>query len=163
MEEYCWKRSFPISWERERQVTRREFTRSLVRASCAALAANSAVVAMSLGRTGSSAPPALRVAALEDLPVGGSRVFDYPEPGSPCLLVRLAEDRFEAFMQKCTHLGCPVLFTPESKELSCPCHEGAFSVEDGRVLRGPPPRPLPRVVLEKRGNELWAIDVRKGS
>jgi Rieske Fe-S protein len=75
--------------------------------------------------------------------------------------VRLEEDRFVAFGQKCTHLGCPVVFRAATRKLHCPCHEGYFSAEDGRVLSGPPPRPLPRIELERRGDELWAIGIRR--
>jgi Rieske Fe-S protein len=93
--------------------------------------------------------------------VGGSRVFEFPGPGEPCLLVRLDADRFVAFAQKCTHLGCPVLYRKESRQLHCPCHEGFFNAEDGKVIAGPPPRPLPRVELERKGDELWATAFRK--
>jgi len=41
--------------------------------------------------------------------------------------------------------------------LACPCHEGYFSVRDGRVLQGPPQRPLPRVMLQRRGDALVAV------
>jgi hypothetical protein len=46
--------------------------------------------------------------------------------------------------------------------LECPCHEGYFAVEDGRVLQGPPPRPLPRVLLERQGADLVAVGMRLG-
>ena len=61
----------------------------------------------------------------------------------------------------CTHLGCPVLYRRESKQIECPCHQGFFSAEDGKVIAGPPPRPLPRVELERKGDELWATAIRK--
>ena len=48
---------------------------------------------------------------------------------------------------------------PEKKCLHCPCHEGFFNAEDGKVISGPPPRPLPRVELERRGDELWAVGI----
>ena len=38
--------------------------------------------------------------------------------------------------------------------------EGFFSIKDGSVLQGPPPRPLPRIVLETRGQQLVAIEVK---
>jgi Rieske Fe-S protein len=75
--------------------------------------------------------------------------------------VRLDADRFVAFAQKCTHLGCPVLYRQESRQLHCPCHEGYFNAEDGKVIAGPPPRPLPRIELERKGDELWAMAFRK--
>ena len=42
---------------------------------------------------------------------------------------------------RCTHLGCTVNWKEESKAYICPCHDAKFSME-GKVLDGPPPRPL---------------------
>jgi Rieske Fe-S protein len=86
-------------------------------------------------------------------------LFNYPGDQDPCILVRTAEDRYVAYSQKCTHLSCAVFFEPKANRLECPCHEGYFSVEDGSVLQGPPPRPLPRVLLERRGADLVATGV----
>ena len=41
--------------------------------------------------------------------------------------------------------------------------EGYFSVRDGSVLQGPPQRPLPRIVLERRGDRLVAVAVSRGA
>ncbi|MGH7341081.1 MAG: ubiquinol-cytochrome c reductase iron-sulfur subunit, partial [Candidatus Rokuibacteriota bacterium] len=144
----AWKDDFPISWVDDHYVTRREFTRSMALVSCAAFAATGTLAALGAGRGDLRGTPT-RVAGVEDLPVGGWRVFAYPGPGDPCLLVRLDRDRFVAYSQKCTHLGCPVVFRAGTGKLYCPCHEGYFAAEDGRVLAGPPPRPLPKVDLER--------------
>lgn len=42
-----------------------------------------------------------------------------------------------------------------TRRFYCPCHEGPFSAEDGRVLARPPPKPLPRHPVEIRGGEVW--------
>jgi Rieske Fe-S protein len=155
----AWKDHFPISWVDDHFVTRREFTRSLVWVSLATFLAN--VVLAMLGRLrrlwDAEALPQMPVATVHDLPVGGARVFHYPTAGDPCLLVRLDMDRYVAFGQKCTHLGCPVSYRADDRQLYCPCHQGFFDAADGRVLAGPPSRPLPRVTLARRGEELWAI------
>lgn len=158
----AWKRDFPVSWTDDHFVTRREFTKSLVLVSSAACAANGALVGLAYleKRTAGAGPPEpKRIASAKEIPEGGSIVFDFPEKGNPCLLVRIDPERFVAFGQKCTHLGCPVLFRPKERRLYCPCHEGFFDAADGRVLAGPPPRPLPRVELERRGDDLWAIGI----
>jgi len=162
-ESYVWKRDFPISWVDDHYVTRREFTKSLVLVSCAAFVANGTLVAVgALDRRRRAGPfPEKRVASLKDLPVGGSTVFDYPVAGGRGLLVRLDEERVVAYGQKCTHLGCPVLFQSERKQLHCPCHEGWFDATDGKVLAGPPPRPLPKILLDRRGDEIWAVGVER--
>jgi Rieske Fe-S protein len=90
-------------------------------------------------------------------------VFDYPETGEPCLLIRRSQDEFVAFSQKCTHLSCAVIYAKDNDRIECPCHNGYFSARDGRVLQGPPPRPLPRVLLERRGGELVAVGMTTGS
>ena len=82
------------------------------------------------------------VAGIHEIPVGGYKLFRYPTEDDPCILLRLAEDRFVAFDQRCTHLSCPVLFDAGKKQLACPCHEGFFSAEDGRPIAGPPKRSL---------------------
>jgi len=154
-----WREHFPIAWVDDHFVTRREFTKSLVWVSLATFLANAALAVLGWrkhGWGGETLSP-IRVAMVDDLPVGGSKVFYYPGADDPCLLVRLATDRYVAFRQKCTHLGCPVHYRAAARRLYCPCHEGFFDVEDGRVLAGPPSRPLPRIALEKRGAELWAV------
>lgn len=42
---------------------------------------------------------------------------------------------------RCTHLGCTVNWNEEAQGYLCPCHDAKFSM-DGKVLDGPPPRPL---------------------
>ncbi|MCA2001488.1 MAG: ubiquinol-cytochrome c reductase iron-sulfur subunit [Chloroflexi bacterium] len=42
---------------------------------------------------------------------------------------------------RCTHLSCAVNWNAEAQEYICPCHDAAFDIE-GKVLGGPPPRPL---------------------
>ncbi len=156
----AWKSDFPVSWVDDDLVTRREFTRSLVWVSCAAFASTGALLGAA-ARPRTTAPlPALRIADVDELAIGASKVFNYPTAEDPCLLVRLDADSFVAVHQLCTHLGCPVLYEPEDRMLHCPCHEGYFSAADGSVLSGPPPRPLPWIDLERRGRELWAVGLR---
>ena len=105
------------------------------------------------------APASFRrvVAKAGEIPVGGVKLFEYPKPGAQCIMVRTAEDAYVAYSQKCTHLSCAVFYAREHDRLECPCHQGYFSIRDGSVLQGPPTRPLPRVVLERKGDELIAI------
>ena len=103
--------------------------------------------------------PVRPVARLDEVPVGGVKLFRYPGPEDPCILVRRGADEYAAYSQKCTHLSCAVYYEKDSRRIECPCHQGYFSVEDGSVLQGPPPRPLPRIVLERRGADLVATGV----
>jgi Rieske Fe-S protein len=46
-----------------------------------------------------------------------------------------------ALSATCTHLGCQVHWEADKKRFHCPCHGGVYDA-GGRVLEGPPPRPL---------------------
>lgn len=106
--------------------------------------------------------PVRPVARVGEIPVGGVRLFHYPTGLDPCLLVRVAEHTYVAYSRRCTHLACAVYFMKESGRLECPCHQGHFSIRDGRVLQGPPLQPLPRVLLEQRGDTLLAVGFSAG-
>ena len=97
------------------------------------------------------------VARIDEITTSGYKLFGYPTENDPCILVRLAERKFAAYSQSCTHLKCPVHYQHQEKRFYCPCHEGFFSAEDGRVLAGPPPRTLPRYPVEIRGQEIWVL------
>jgi len=101
--------------------------------------------------------PRTLVAQAGEIPVGSVKLFQYPGPGEQCIMIRTAQDFWVAYSQKCTHLSCAVFYSRENDRLECPCHQGYFSVKDGSVLQGPPTRPLPRVVLERNGDQLIAI------
>ena len=95
--------------------------------------------------------------ASEVAPGDGRSCSRIRRPNDPCILVRRHQRQFVAYSQKCTHLSCAVYYSPEHDRLECPCHEGYFPSTNGRVLQGPPPRPLPRVRLEQRGDDLVAV------
>ena len=128
-----WRQDFPVPSGEDSYVTRREFTKFLGLTSLAFLIGTCAAVGRKLVRQffprqmGSVA-----VADIHEIPVGGYKLFRYPTEDDPCILLRLAEDKFVAFDQRCTHLSCPVLFDAAKKQLACPCHEGFFDAEDGR-------------------------------
>jgi menaquinol-cytochrome c reductase iron-sulfur subunit len=54
----------------------------------------------------------------------------------------------------CTHLGCPVRWDDTRRAFICPCHGGVFAM-DGRVLHGPPPRPLTQVPHKLEGGVIY--------
>jgi quinol---cytochrome c reductase iron-sulfur subunit, bacillus type len=59
----------------------------------------------------------------------------------------------------CSHLGCGVSFNADKNAFLCPCHGGVYDTE-GRVLAGPPPRPLTRLPFVVDGGRV-ALDVAK--
>lgn len=157
--EALWKDEFSIFTSDERYVSRRQFTKFLTLASLGMFVGNLWIF---LRASFSKAPvfPSVPVGSLGEIPVDGVKLFAYPTPDDHCILIRTGEDEYNAYSQKCTHLSCAVYYEKETQRLACPCHQGYFSVRDGSVLQGPPPRPLPRVLLERQGRELVAIGVK---
>jgi Rieske Fe-S protein len=157
-----WRDEFSVHAAEERYVTRRQFGKFLVLTSLGMLAGNLWILVRSLWRR-EEAPSSRAIAGAGEMPVGGVKIFRYPGANDPCLILRTGQESYVAYSQKCTHLSCAVYPSTDGKRLECPCHEGYFSVEDGRVLQGPPPRPLPRVLLERRDGQVWAVGVDPGS
>jgi Rieske Fe-S protein len=151
-----WQDEFSVFTADERYVNRRQFTKFLTMTSFAMLAGNLWILARSLFHRAASYPRQ-EVAGAGDVPVGGVKLFAYPNPQDPCILVRASAEKYVAYSQKCTHLSCAVYYESEQGRLACPCHQGFFSIEDGSVLQGPPQRPLPRVALEMRDGRLIAV------
>ena len=159
--EPLWKEEFSIHASDERYVARRQFAKFLVLTSLSMFVGNIWLVVRSWFR-GPGAYPEQVVGSIEAIPVGGVKLFSYPGEEDRCILVRVAANRAVAYTQKCTHLSCAVFYSADQRKLVCPCHNGYFSVEDGSVLQGPPPRPLPRIVLENRSGTLVAVSVQEG-
>jgi Rieske Fe-S protein len=157
-EQPLWRDEFSIQSATERYVTRRQFSKFLVLTSLGMFAGNLWILVRSWFSTKPRFEPQL-VSNINNIAVGEVKLFSYPTAADPCIMIRTAPDAFVAYSQKCTHLSCAVYFAREENRLECPCHEGYFSVEDGSVLQGPPPRPLPRVILKREGNDLIATGV----
>jgi len=157
--EPLWKDEFSINQADEQYVSRRQFTKFLVLTSLGMFVGNIWILVRSYF---SETPvfPEKDICRTGDVPVGGVWLFRYPTENDPCILIRLEENTFVAYSQKCTHLSCAVFYSREKNRLECPCHEGYFSVKNGDVLQGPPPRPLPRVLLELRGDQITAVGMK---
>ncbi len=140
-----------------RQISRRSFTKYLTIGGVVAIAA--VVWAFFRARFKKPSYPQVVIAQAGEIPVGGSKIFQYPRPVDPCILIRTDADSYVAYSRFCTHQECIVFYRPAQNGFECPCHGGFFSLADGSVLAGPPPRPLPRIVLERRGENLVATGV----
>jgi len=151
-----WRNDFPIDWPQDDFIARRDFTKFLVLTSFAFVVGQAWIVFENVRRRRRGALPIRRIARVADVPVDTPVAFTYPDPHDDCLLLRTAPDRWLAFSQKCTHLGCAVIPQIASGKFHCPCHEGWFDLNTGAVLAGPPRRPLPRVRLEIRDGYLYA-------
>jgi Rieske Fe-S protein len=149
-------KDFPISIEEDSYVTRREFTKFLGMTSLAFFVGTFIAAGRKLWkRATASDASAVCVTTTDEVSVGGYKLFRYPTENDPCILLRLAPEKFVAFNQNCTHLACPVFFDAAVNQLACPCHKGFFSAEDGRVLAGPPKRPLEKLEVSVREGRVW--------
>jgi len=59
-------------------------------------------------------------------------------------LVWDGKTQVRAMSATCTHLGCQVNWDGKAERFNCPCHGGVYDAT-GKVLEGPPPRPLDRL------------------
>ena len=151
-----WKQDFPVPSEEDSYVTRREFTKFLGLTSVAFLIGTFTAAARKLWKSGRAKPAvAVPVAGVEELAVGGYKLFRYPTGSDPCILLRLSHDKFVAFNQNCSHLSCPVHFNAATGQLVCPCHRGFFSAENGWPVSGPPRRPLEALAISIGNNQVW--------
>lgn len=60
---------------------------------------------------------------------------------------------FTGLSNICTHLGCRVRWVDDQDVFFCPCHNAGFA-KDGRVVSGPPPRPLDTYDIKVEGGQL---------
>jgi len=84
------------------------------------------------------------VGKLEEFPVAGARTVLVHD--RPVLVLRAADGQLRAFSAICSHLQCIVGYSPERRQIECPCHQGVYGI-DGQRLAGPPPRPLDELAV----------------
>ncbi|HEY2545786.1 MAG TPA: Rieske 2Fe-2S domain-containing protein [Candidatus Acidoferrum sp.] len=157
--EPLWKDEFSVFTSDERYVSRRQFSKFLTLASLGMFVGNLWILAKAYFAKAASFP-SVAVGEVGEIPVRGVKLFAYPTSQDHCILIRTGEEEYVAYSQKCTHLSCAVYFSAKEDRLECPCHQGLFSVRDGSVLQGPPPRPLPQIILERDGARLLAVGVK---
>lgn len=150
------------------EISRRDFIKAGVLASVALAAASlgvplsqflssERVVTGKIGESSRSLP--LKIANVNDVKPDSQVSFMMPlnPDGSrgqhPAILIRLRPElaqkagmEFKAYSALCTHLGCIVHLEP-GNDIYCPCHAGYFDPIDGRVIAGPPKKPLPEVEI----------------
>ena len=91
------------------------------------------------------------IGAESKIPVGEAVPMDL---GTHKILVLRTNEGIVAFSRRCTDLGCLVSWNKEREQFVCPCHQGAFD-KTGLNIAGPPPRPLDRFNIIKRGEQLY--------
>lgn len=58
------------------------------------------------------------------------------------------QQRVRALDARCTHEGCTVRYVADDDIVLCACHNARFDT-DGKVLSGPPPKPLPKFKAQR--------------
>ncbi|HMK55124.1 MAG TPA: ubiquinol-cytochrome c reductase iron-sulfur subunit [Dissulfurispiraceae bacterium] len=66
----------------------------------------------------------------------------------------VGESGLVIFSPVCTHLGCYVNWDNNRKEFLCPCHGGRYDIS-GRVIAGPPPKPLNRLPVKIESGKVY--------
>jgi len=152
-----WREDFPIAWERDHYISRREFAKFLTLGSglLAGMSVSVAVIGRWFFRPRFEGP-SVAIAKASSIPAGGSLLFRYPTDDDPCILVRDRDGELRAYSQVCTHLSCAVVHRPENNSLFCPCHHGWFDATSGVPTGGPPTRRLPRIRLRVVGDDIFA-------
>lgn len=102
--------------------------------------------------TGAADAAGEEVAALADIPVGGS--IDATIGGEPVLLAQPTEGEVVAYSAICTHQGCVV--AAAGSKFECPCHGSVFDAATGDVEVGPALEPLASVAVTVDGDRVVA-------
>jgi menaquinol-cytochrome c reductase iron-sulfur subunit len=79
----------------------------------------------------------------------GNTELSQQEPDLP----QEASEDFIAISTRCAHAGCPVRFVQAAGEFICPCHGGVYDFQ-GKVIGGPPVRPLDRFQTRMVGGQV---------
>jgi Rieske Fe-S protein len=86
-----------------------------------------------------------------EFPVNTGKIVKF---GSrPVILIHSTEDDWRAFSAVCTHLNCTVQYKQDTRQIWCACHNGLYDL-NGRVVSGPPPRPLEEYTVRLREDEV---------
>lgn len=126
----------------EKRITRRDFLDVIIKGGLLATLSGMVLPALSYIWPVTRRGPAgglQEVGKLDDIPVWGSQKVTL---GGSALILLRTPNEVKAFSAICTHLGCIVDWDDQKRHILCPCHAGIFDV-NGRVVSGPPPKPLP--------------------
>ena len=94
----------------------------------------------------------IAVARRDAIPPGGGTVVHLP---SGHVAIEDVNGEIRAFSAVCTHLGCIIKWQPSADHTwFCPCHKGTYDRE-GRVVSGPPPRPLVKLPASVRDGVVY--------
>ncbi len=161
-----WREDFPTEQENDDFITRRDFVRFLGLVSAGFVVGNGTLFVRSLWAEEGPFPE-VKISGAMDLEEGQWLVFNYPDDKTPAILIRRETGEFISFLQKCTHLMCPVTYHPSEdghgETIRCHCHNGEFDINTGQGIKGPPRdlRPLRQVVLRVEEDRVLAVSLNE--
>jgi menaquinol-cytochrome c reductase iron-sulfur subunit len=101
---------------------------------------------------------------LKNYPIGAPKLFNFTRSqingwektvlSYGVFVVRLDETQLMVLSNICTHLACRVSWHTDLQHYVSPCHNGHFDMV-GKVLSGPPPRPLDEFVTKIEDGNLF--------
>jgi arsenite oxidase small subunit len=144
------------------QISRRDL---LKLGSTGAVAGVAAVASLGAARSADAAVgsvhlpyPTNGLGSPKDLKEGVPVPFTYPDPASPCALLKLGravpggvgpQGDLVAYSLLCTHRGAPLQYDGSARTFKCPLHYSIFDPEkSGQMVCGQATENLPHIVLE---------------
>ena len=138
----------------QKKISRREFINYILGG---ALSALTATAAYSIFRyvtppegTETAVSSVVAAKAGELVPNSG-KIFKFGD--KPGILINTSLGELLAFNAICTHLNCTVQYDSPAQYIWCACHNGRFDL-NGKVISGPPPRPLEQYKVNMRGEDV---------
>lgn len=154
-----WRNEFPYHWDADDLISRRQMLQFTVITSGAIFGGTTLLSVLNLLTQKRSSGTAKPIIAANQVQEGQPVYFNYPSPDDQAVLLKLPNNQFVAYSQKCTHLSCSVYYQTDSNHLYCPCHDGVFDIQTGEPIAGPPQRRLPRITLRQENGTLIAEDL----
>ena len=153
-----WKADFPIKRTEAGYVARRDFLKVITLFSGIMAVANVFIPVFNFFHKRKTIKDYF-VCNVSDIKIGTQKTFYVDgDHRNPYMLRRMGENDWRVYEQKCTHLSCAVIYDHEHQMIECPCHHGFFDAKDGKVLQGPPPRPLPRLNVIVKDDKIYVED-----
>lgn len=154
-----WKADFPVKQEEATHVSRREFAKFLCLLSGSLALGNGLIASKPFLFPKKNLQGRHFICHVHELAIGEMTDFILNNNHRvPYILIRLEENEWRCYEQKCTHLSCAVLYDHQIKKIVCPCHKGYFDPDSGKVLQGPPPRALPALAVSVEGDKIFVME-----
>lgn len=98
-----------------------------------------------------------KIGTVSQLKKDGEIDFNYPDASSVCKAVYI-NGEIKAYSTICTHKGCPTVYNKDLQQFECPCHFTKYdAAKDGQMVIGHATGGLPKVLLEIKGDDIYAI------